>query len=107
MYVLAHAFDASGTAVSGSPVECHHLAYGIYTNDSLIMPNTSHVKANYTVYKDSGFLRESDIHSEAIDVFYLEQDSASCGNLTGTIQNGETLTGTILGDNTPTGGVGC
>jgi len=99
LYPLVYAYNAAGSQISGSPVALSHLANGLYTNSSLLMPDTAQVRAVYRVFTDSGHTLISDDYSDALDIFNLETDDVSQGELIGQIETGVTLFG-ILDINT-------
>jgi hypothetical protein len=86
-YVKAHVMDSAGVDLAGSPLNCPHLAHGLYTDESLSMPFSLQVKAVYKVYIDPGFTIPSDEHSDAIDVFDLDKIDIMA-NLAGQIEDG-------------------
>jgi len=95
LFVIAHVLDEFGTELPGSPAILTHLSFGLYTNDSFNMPFTQEVKAVYKVYLDAGHIVGSPEHSDAIDVFPLEESDIGV-DLIGTVEDSE-ISGTVEG----------
>lgn len=88
--------DATGAALSGSPVSLTHTGNGLYSDSSINMPSTPQVDATYIVYTDAGHTTESTSLGRAMDTFLL-QTATKSDALIGTIQDSTStpLTATI------------
>lgn len=53
----------------GDPIVLAHVARGLYTDSSFLMPDTRVVKAQYEVYQDEDFTIPSDVDGPAMDFF--------------------------------------
>ena len=76
-FVRAFLYDEDGVQLPGSPLNLAHVDNGLYENDNIAMPNTSHVTAVYRVFDDAGFTVLSETYSDGVDlfkIFIVDQD---------------------------------
>lgn len=98
----AYAYDASGSAISGSPVDLAHVANGLYRDTSLLMPNTQAVSCVFKVFSDSGHTTLDASYSQELDTFFREDPSLTIGtvvsgslDLMGTVEELDDLEGQL------------
>lgn len=99
-YVRATVRNASGVEISGSPVALTHIGGGLYSNDSLTMPNTDEVTAQYVVYDDAGFTTVNTNYSQVMDTF--QKNPSGSGGSGAACAEGLVITGQVF-DNNVTG----
>lgn len=68
-YARAYLKDADGVDLPESPVDLTHAGNGLYSDDSVMMPDTAQVTATYRVFTDAGYSTPSADHSDALDIF--------------------------------------
>jgi hypothetical protein len=93
-YVRAYLKDASGNNLAASPVNLAHVGNGLYSDDSVLMPDTAQVTATYRVFTDSGYSSASADHSDALDVFEKTTEATA----TATVNLDQELSGIIETD---------
>lgn len=71
-FVRATLRDADGNTLPESPVQLSHVANGLYTDESVSMPDTQQVTAQYEVFLDSGFTQPAN-YPLGLDTFPLEE----------------------------------
>ena len=69
-YVRAYLYNSSGASIG--TVDLEHVANGLYSDSSVVMPMTDQVRAVYRVFSDSAHTVESVRHSDALEVFDFE-----------------------------------
>jgi hypothetical protein len=80
-YVKAWLRNASGVALGTPTVSLSHIGEGLYSNDSVLMPDTSQVTAVYKVFDDAGFTTPSADHADALDIFELDSSGSISNEL--------------------------
>ena len=67
----ANLSDAGGNTLVGSPLDLTHIANGLYSNLSLLMPPTKFVDVQYVIYNDAGHTVVSGANAAAVDTIYF------------------------------------
>lgn len=73
LFVRGRVFDATDTELTGSPVTLAHVSNGLYTNHTLVMPNSERVHAVYEAFLDAGFTMPSPEHCHNTESFEIDK----------------------------------
>jgi len=80
--------NAAGTAISGSPFDLTHVADGLYSNSSAVMPSTPFVTVQYLVFNEVGRTTMDNNYSDEIEIKELDTSAPASTALDNTIWTG-------------------
>lgn len=103
-FVRARVYDPAGAEITGSPISVPHVAGGLYKVNTLVMPDETHVVAQYKVYDDAPFTTPSSVHGDASDIF---ERTELGGGGAGTAVTSDFITAVISDSDAITVTVGC
>jgi hypothetical protein len=82
-YPRAYLRDQFGYPLPESPVDLTHIGDGLYSDDSVYMPNTQEVTATFKVFDDLARTILSPFYSIEMDVFAKDQSASLIAALLG------------------------
>ena len=94
-YVRAYLKDSAGTDLAGSPFNLTHVGNGLYSNDSVVMPNTAEVTATFKVFSDSGYTTLDTDYSFGFDVFQRDDHIGLLNSISNDVAGAAEIEGEI------------